>query len=92
MNDPLSVLASWLELHLCSESEDNGAIRASADVWRNTGSPAAKAAWCNVQQSVELNALLGLKEGCPEREEVWAQAISDIASDMVCECEEAAAR
>src|SRR5260370_190534 len=32
MNDPLSVLAFSLELHPCSESEDNGAIPASTHV------------------------------------------------------------
>src|SRR6266403_3524789 len=79
MNDPLSVLASWLELHLCSESEDNGAIRASADVGVILDHRLQKQHWRNVQQSVELNALLGFGRGLPRREEVWAQAISDIA-------------
>src|SRR6267143_287927 len=52
MNDPLSVLASCLELHLCSKSEDNGAIPASAHVGVILDHRLQKEHLCNVEQSV----------------------------------------
>src|SRR6266403_1980161 len=79
MNDPLSVLASCLELHLCSKSEDNGAIPASAHVGVILDHRLQKEHLCNVQQSVELNALLGLERRQSRREEVRTQDVSYIA-------------
>src|SRR5258706_1751731 len=70
MSDPLSVLASCLELHLGSESEDNGAIRASADVGVILDHRLHKEHRHNVQQRVELNALLGFERRLPRRQEV----------------------
>src|SRR5258708_30195390 len=78
MNDPLSVLAFSLELHLCSESEDNGAIRASAHVGVILDHRLQKEHLCNVQQRVELNALLGLERSQSRREEVRSLDVSYI--------------
>src|SRR6266849_6444655 len=79
MNDPLSLLASCLELHLCSESEDNGSIRASADVGVILDHRLQKEHWCNVQQRVKFNALLGFERRQFGREEVRTETVSDIA-------------
>src|SRR5258706_949734 len=79
MNDPLSVLASCIEVHLCSKSEDNGAIPASAHVGVILDHQLQKEHVCNVQHSVEVNALLGLERRQSRREEVRTQAVSYIA-------------
>src|SRR5258708_13974300 len=79
MNDPLSVLASSLELHLCSESEDNSASGASAHVGVILDHRLQKEHRRNVQQTVELNALLGLERRPSGTREVRTQPVYHIA-------------
>src|SRR5271154_4015050 len=68
-----------LELDLSSESEDDRALRASSHVFVVLDDRLQEEHWQNIQQSVELNSLLGLPRSHAGRKKLWAQTVSHIA-------------
>ena len=60
MDDLVSVWKPSLNSTFCSESENDRAVRASSDICVVLHDRLQKEHWHNVQESVELNALLGL--------------------------------
>src|SRR5271163_2046386 len=71
--------SSFLKLHLCSESEDDCTPRAASHIRVILDHRLEKEHRQNVQQSVELNALLRLKRRHAGLKKLRAQIIAYIA-------------
>src|SRR5271154_6124176 len=68
-----------LEIDLSSESEDDRALRASSHVFVVLDDRLQEEHWQKIQQSVEINSLLGLPRSHAGRKKLWAQTVAHIA-------------
>jgi hypothetical protein len=74
-----SRLAPCLELHLRSESENDGAVRATSHVCKVLNDRLQEEHRQRVQESVEFQAVLGLERSRARRVKLVAQAVVHIA-------------